>query len=115
MLHASRYYEYFEEAFLQWLPARGLPYDDLIRTGVDLVIVESRCVHRQPVRLNETVRITVAPVHVGRRSLGVRLDVSVGSEHAATGHISYVAVHDGRATSLPPELASLDVLPGHGS
>jgi acyl-CoA thioesterase FadM len=107
MLHASRYYEYFEEAFLQWLPARGLPYAELVAIGVDLVIVESRCTHRRPVRLNETVMITVAPVHVGRRSIGVRLDVSVGPEHAATGHITYVAVRDGRASSLPPELASL--------
>jgi YbgC/YbaW family acyl-CoA thioester hydrolase len=107
MLHAARYYEYFEEAFLQWLPAVGLPYDELVATGVDLVIVESRCTHRRPVGLNDTVTITVTPVHVGGRSLGIQLDVSVGSELAATGHITYVAVHDGRPTPLPQALGSL--------
>jgi len=109
MLHAARYYEYFEEAFLQWLPACGMHYDELVAMGVDLVIVESRCTHRRPVRLNEVVTISVAPVHVGRRSLAVELGVSVGSELAATGRITYVAVHDGRPAPLPPALASLAI------
>jgi YbgC/YbaW family acyl-CoA thioester hydrolase len=111
MLHAARYYEYFEEAFLHWLDASGSSYAELREQGVDLVIVESRCTHHRPVSLDETVTISVVPVDIGRRSLTVEFVVAVGATHVATGGTTYVAVVDGTSARLPQRLASLAAVP----
>ncbi len=107
MLHAARYYEYFEEAFLRWLDAVGSSYAELRGQGADLVIAESRCTHDRPVALDTTLTIAVVPVDIGRRSLTVEFVVSDGSTHVATGGTTYVAVADGAAARLPQRLASL--------
>ena len=36
MLHAGRYYEYFEDAFLDWIDQHANGYRQLRSTGVDL-------------------------------------------------------------------------------
>ena len=106
MLHAARYYEYFEEAFLRWLTTVSLPYAALRASGVDLVIVESRCVHHEPARLDDELEVRV---HASRRSdevLGVRFDVERGGALLAEGSCTYVAVAHGRSTALPAPLRS---------
>src|SRR3954469_18000525 len=47
MVHAARYYEFFEDDFLDWLDVHAGGYRQLReRTGVDLVIVTSGCEYR---------------------------------------------------------------------
>jgi acyl-CoA thioester hydrolase len=65
MVHAVRYYELFEEAFLSWLEhARG-GYPALQATGGDLVIAENGCTYRHPAWQNERATIEVDPVETG--------------------------------------------------
>lgn len=107
MLHAARYYEYFEEAFLQWLDACGVPYASLRASGIDLVIVENRCAYSQPARLDEILSVAVSASHVGKRAFGVAFDVSNESGEVASGASTYVTVSDGRSAPLPERFASL--------
>lgn len=107
MLHAARYAEHFEEAFLRWLDAVGAGYGDLLRQGVDLVVVETGCTHHRPARLGDTLAVAVAPVDVGRTSLTVELAVTERETPVATATTTYVAVAAGAPTPLPAPLAAL--------
>jgi YbgC/YbaW family acyl-CoA thioester hydrolase len=107
MLHAARFYEYFEEAFLQWLDGIGVPYRGLREGGVDLVIVETGCVHEQPARLDEVLDVEVRPTGRSRRSMTIEFWVRSGQRPIARGRSVYVAVSAAVATDLPPALAQL--------
>lgn len=109
MLHAARYYEYFEEAFLCWLASISLPYAALRRTGVDLVIVESGCVHHRPAGLDDDVEIAVVPTATSSKVLSVRFDVQRDATLIAEGRVTYVAVSAGHATELPRTLLEATV------
>jgi acyl-CoA thioester hydrolase len=65
MVHAARYHEFFEDAFLDWLDLHAGGYRQLRdQTGVDLVIVTSGCEYRAPggaVSRRTEVRSAAAP------------------------------------------------------
>jgi acyl-CoA thioesterase FadM/ketosteroid isomerase-like protein len=96
MLHAARFYELFEEAFLRWLDDIGVPYRGLREDGVDLVVAESGCAHEHP---------AVRPTSRSGRSMTIELRVRCGPRPIALGRTVYVAVSGGAAAELPPALA----------
>jgi YbgC/YbaW family acyl-CoA thioester hydrolase len=104
MLHASRYYEYFEDAFLDWLDVHAGGYRALRAAGTDLVIAASGCEHHHPATLDDELDIEVQPVNAGRSSLSVAFTVRRGAVTLAAGHARYVAVSGGAAVPLPQPL-----------
>jgi acyl-CoA thioesterase FadM len=104
MLHAARFYEYFEEAFLRWLASNSLSYAALRQTGIDLVIVESGCVHHHPARIDDDLELAVMPAAASSKALSVTFDVRHEGTVIAEGHSTYLAVSDGNATQLPRTL-----------
>lgn len=105
VLHASRYYEYFEDAFLGWLDAHVGGYAALRATGADLVVVASGCEHRRGPRLGEVVLIETCPTAAGRSSLSMSFTVRHDDRGLlATGHTTYVAIAGGGAVPLPAPL-----------
>jgi len=107
MLHASRYYEYFEDAFLDWLDAAAGGYKALRAAGTDLVIAASGCEHHHPAALDDELAIEVRPVKVGHTSLSVTFTVRRGAVTLATGHARYVAVSGGGTVPLPQPLRTV--------
>ncbi|MBF8192936.1 acyl-CoA thioesterase [Nonomuraea sp. K274] len=105
MMHAIRYYEYFEDAFLDWLGARG-GYDRLRREGADLVVKASGCEHHAPARLGDVLAVESAPARVGTTSLTMTFTVRREGELVAVGTITYVCVRDGVAAPLPGMLTT---------
>ena len=107
IVHAARYHDFFEDAFLDWLEVNGMPYSTLRASGVDLVISESRSCYRRPARLGDRLRITVTAETVTESSLAARFDVRRHQELVTTAHIIYVAVIDGVRCPLPAPLQRL--------
>jgi acyl-CoA thioesterase FadM/ketosteroid isomerase-like protein len=109
MLHASRYYEYFEDAFLDWLDTHLGGYQALRTTGTDLVIVASGCEHHRGAALTDRLAIEVRPVAAGRTSLEMAFIVRDEPGTLLTvGRITYVAVAtSGGAVALPERLRAL--------
>ncbi|HEX6448915.1 MAG TPA: acyl-CoA thioesterase [Trebonia sp.] len=104
MVHASRYYEFFEDAFLSWLDHACGGYPQLQATGGDLVIVENGCSYRQPARQNEVITVAVSPLWVKRSSFCVAFHVRHGQLDLAEGRAVYVFVKKGTPSPLPEEL-----------
>ncbi|MEQ4718570.1 thioesterase family protein [Nonomuraea sp. B19D2] len=103
MMHAARYYEYFEDAFLDWLGARG-GYGRLRQEGADLVVKASGCEHHAPARLGDVLAVESTPARVGSTSITMTFTMRREDELVAVGTITYVCVRDGRATPLPAML-----------
>jgi acyl-CoA thioester hydrolase len=104
MMHASRYYEYFEDAFLNWLDTCAGGYASVRADGTDLVIVASGCEHHRGPALGDLIEIETCPVRAGRTSLTMSFTIRLGAVIAASGHTTYVAVRDGTPTALPDTL-----------
>lgn len=107
MLHAARFYEYFEEAFLRWLEEVSLPYGRLLEDGTDLVIVESGCIHHHPARLDDDLCVSVSPALETTKALRARFLVHCQETLIAEGRATYLAVSHGHAVDLPEPLRML--------
>ena len=105
MVHAARYYEFFEDAFLDWLDEHAGGYRHLReRTGVDMVIVSSGCEYRAPARLDDDLTLDCRAEEVGRTSLTLRCTVRRGDEVLAVGRTTYVCVRAGAPVTVPEVL-----------
>jgi TetR/AcrR family tetracycline transcriptional repressor len=105
MVHATRYYEFFEDAVIDWLAEHAGGYRQLReRAGVDLVIVSSGCEYHEPARLDDDLVVECAPERLGRTSLTLGCKVRRGSTVLAVGRLTYVCVRAGAPVTLPDEL-----------
>jgi acyl-CoA thioesterase FadM len=101
MVHASRYYEFFEDAFLSWLDEACGGYPRLQETGGDLVIVENGCSYRNPARQNAVISVDVDPLWAGRSSFCVAFLVRHRQLELAEGRSVYVYVKNGAPAPIP--------------
>jgi acyl-CoA thioester hydrolase len=104
IMHASRYYEYFEDAFLDWLETFAGGYAGLRATGVDLVIAASGCEHRRGPSLGDLIVIETCPLRVGRTSITMLFTIVLDGEILAQGRTTYVTVREGNPVALPGTL-----------
>ena len=104
MAHAIRYHEWIEDAFIHWLRHRRLPYDELRRSGVDLVIGTSTMRYRSPARLGDQLSIMATTTGHTRSTITVQFLISRGDDLLAEADVTYICVSDGRATAVPPQL-----------
>ncbi|UBU17175.1 acyl-CoA thioesterase [Nonomuraea gerenzanensis] len=112
MMHAIRYYEHFEDAFLDWLGARG-GYERLREQGADLVVKVSGCEHHAPARLGDVLAVESVPARIGSTSITMTFTMRRGEELVAVGTVTYVCVRDGRPSPLPDMLVqSTRLAPG---
>ncbi|HEY7487087.1 MAG TPA: thioesterase family protein [Streptosporangiaceae bacterium] len=114
MVHAARYYEFFEDAFIEWLDEHVGGYARLREAGTDLVVVASGCEHANPARLDDRLTVHAQPERRGRTSLTMSYVIRRGETLIVTGRTTYVAVA-GETGSVPlpePLTAALDGGPG---
>jgi YbgC/YbaW family acyl-CoA thioester hydrolase len=107
MVHASRYHEFLEDAFLQWLHDSGLPYDVLRASGLDLVIGTAEIRYRAPGRLGDLLRVTSRAARSTASTVTVDFTVARDQLVLAEASITYIAVRDQKSVPLPSELAAL--------
>ena len=104
-MHASRPYEYFEDAFLAWLDRECGGYESLRADGDDFVIVQSQCRYLAPARLGDRIDLAVRPVSVGKRSsFTVEVEMARDGQVLTTCQVTYVTVRDGRSSQIPAPL-----------
>jgi acyl-CoA thioester hydrolase len=101
MVHAVRYYELFEEAFLSWLDHACGGYLALQATGGDLVIAENGCSYRHSASQNERVTVEVDLVWTGRSSFCMAFRVRRDERELAEGRAVYIYVKNGTSTQIP--------------
>ena len=107
VVHAGRYHEFCEDAFVGWLEHVGMSYQALRADGVDLVISESRYSYRRPARLDDRLRIAVTGRADSESSLTATFEIGRGEDVLTSAQITYAAVNNGHRCPLPLALQRL--------
>lgn len=89
----GHYLTWFDEAFTGFMDHAGLPYPELIATGVDVMVVHSELDYRGSVRWRDDARVEVSCERQGTTSFTLAFTVyRDADEVAVTGHNVYVVV-----------------------
>lgn len=109
VVYHANYLHFFELGRTELLRAAGLPYADLEKRGVFLVVTETGCRYRSGARYDETLRISTRVAALGKAT--VRFEYSVIADDGrlvAEGHTELATVNASRKPiRLPGDVASL--------
>jgi acyl-CoA thioester hydrolase len=108
MVHAIRYHEFLEDAFVAWLASRHLAYEDLLRRDLDLVIGTSTIRYRAPARLGDELDVTCDASGSSASTVTVEFTIARSTAILAEARITYIAVCRGNSAPLPVELSASD-------
>jgi acyl-CoA thioester hydrolase len=99
----SRYLEYIDIAFTEFLRELGWAYLDLVKDGCDPSLVHVELDFLAPVRFDEELVVAVYVHKVGTTSFTIRYEGSVNDRAVLTGSVVYVNydVATGRSRALP--------------
>lgn len=102
IVHHGSYVTWFEAARVEFLRARGHPYDSVRAGGVDFAVVELAVAYERPVRFDDVVEIGVTVPSATRATFDMAYVVTVGGARCATGRSRHAAVGPtGRPRRLP--------------
>lgn len=105
--HNKNYFEWFEIARTEFCRRRGLPYSEIEARGFYLVVAESSCRYRKPLRYDEmfVVRTVLEEASARKFIFAYEIRGDGGRIEAATGRTVHVVVDaKGAVVSLPQDL-----------
>ena len=88
----SWYLAYFDEAFGEFLAARGFGYPELISSGVDVMLVHSELDWHGSLRWADEAEVLVSVVAIGQSSLTLDYAVVRADAPLCSGRSVYVTV-----------------------
>lgn len=103
----AHYLVYADEAVNAWWSARGLPWQDLTRRGVEYVLVASAQEWRSSARYGDTVDVDVEPERLGRSSLTLRFTIRVGERVCCEVRTTYVCTVGGASAPWPDDVRAV--------
>ncbi len=105
MVYYGNYYVYFEIGRVEYMRERGVVYKDMERQDDSYIVVaESRCRYRRPVRYDDLLRIRTRVAGARRRTIRFAYQIvnDETGELLATGETLHVICDSqGRPKSLP--------------
>jgi len=104
VVHHSNYFRYFEEARDRFLRERGYPYSKLRDKGFEVVLLETGCVFKKPLRFDELFEIHLVLKDVTRFTFSFDYKIFVGNELKATAYTKHCVIKGGKIVSIPGEL-----------
>lgn len=93
VVYHANYFLYFEMGRTELLRAAGLPYAELEKSGVFLVVVEAACRYRAGARYDETLDVLTRVDRIGKATVVFRYEVrGEDGRLCAEGHTELAAV-----------------------
>jgi len=97
----ANYLVYFDVALTELFRAAMGSYADLVASGTDLVLVESRIAYRAPARADDLLDVELGAGRFGTTSLRLDGRIRRGGDLLAEGELHYVAVDPGTHAKQP--------------
>jgi len=99
----ANYFFYFDDAITDYMDALGLPYNEFVRHGHDLVLGRAECDFRSSGEMGETLRVGVRVSRLGNTSFtfSLRITTEEGSRLVAEGQEVYVILDRGTGKPTP--------------
>ncbi len=86
----AHYFAYFDVALTEVWRHAGIPYERMIASGTDMVVVEARARFHAPARFDDEIELEWWATRLGNTSLTSRIDVKRGGELLVEGELSHV-------------------------
>lgn len=109
IVYHANYLLYFEMGRTELMRAAGLPYHDLEKRGVRLVVTDAGCRYRATARYDETLRVDTRVARLGKASVRFEYEVrGADGRLVADGHTELASVNgDQKPVRLPADVARL--------
>ena len=106
IVHHANYLVYFEAGRVDWLHRRGVRYEDWVKKGIHLPVVESRLRYRKAARFDETLLIATTCVEVTRVTARFGYVITRGDNCICEGETLLACVgHDLLPKRFPADIA----------
>jgi acyl-CoA thioester hydrolase len=101
----AHYFAYFDDALTEVWRDVVVPYGDMVRSGVDVVVAEARARFRAPARFDDEIELRWWVTRLGNTAMSTRIDVMRGEELLVQGDLRHVFVHAGTSDKreIPPD------------
>ncbi|HSN97345.1 MAG TPA: thioesterase family protein [Candidatus Nanopelagicales bacterium] len=103
IVHHANYLTYCEAGRVDWLHRRGVSYDDFVREGVHLPVVEASLRYRKAARFDEQLVVETTCREVKRVTVRFTYRILRGSELLCEGETLLACVGDALALRRFPE------------
>ena len=108
VVHFSNYFRYCERLEEEFLNTIGLPFGSFRHLGIWLPRVHASCRYRWPLRFNQTARLELVNLELGRRHIKYRIAIYNEDEGRLAAECEMVVAAASRergvAVELPGEL-----------
>jgi acyl-CoA thioester hydrolase len=108
--HNKIYYEWFELGRTEFCRRRGLSYREIEERGIYLVVAESLCRFRKPLRYDDRFIVRTALQDIASRKVVFAYEIRTidGASLMAQGYTVHVAVNRaGAVTSMPEDVVAV--------
>jgi acyl-CoA thioester hydrolase len=100
----AHYLTWADEASNAWWTAHGLPWDELVASGVDPVVKASSLEWTSSARFGDTVTVDAVTEKVGHTSVTVRFTVRVGERVCCVVRTTYVCMTEAGKAPWPDDV-----------
>jgi acyl-CoA thioester hydrolase len=102
----AHYFAYFDHVLTEVWRDAVIPYKEMLRSGVDVVVAEARARFRAPARFEDEVDLVWWVTRLGNTAMTTRIDVMRGNELLVEGEMRHVFVDAGSSEKrpIPPEI-----------
>jgi len=100
----ANYFTFCDEALTGYMRAVGIPWQDLIETGVDMFYASAHCDYKGPARFEDTLAIGARIARLGRSSMEFELEIRTQERDTLVANGRLVGVCVDRNTGTPVEV-----------
>ena len=91
----SHYFAWFDDVLTEAFRDLVLPYNEMLETGVDVVVAEATARYRAVARFEDELELQWWVTRLGNTAMTTRIDVMRGGELLVEGEMRYVFVDTG--------------------
>jgi acyl-CoA thioester hydrolase len=92
-VYFGTYFEFCDEAYSAYMRAMGMPWQDMVQSGVDMFYANATCDYRGSARFEDTIHIEARIARIGETSVTTEFTVlDEAQEVLATAKLTSVCV-----------------------
>jgi acyl-CoA thioester hydrolase len=108
IVHHANYLVYFEAGRVDWLHKRGIQYEEWVKKGIHLPVVETRLRYRKAARFDEELVVASTCVEVTRVTVRFGYAITRGEDRICEGETLLACVgHDLLPKRIPADIADV--------
>jgi acyl-CoA thioester hydrolase len=97
----AHYFAYFDHVLTEVWRDVVMPYDQMVDTGVDLVVAHAQAAFKAPARFEDELDLVWRVTRLGNTAMTTRIDIQRDGETLVEGEMVHVYIDTGTNSSRP--------------